>query len=442
MGPTARFAALAATAAALVAGCSSTSSGGESYAGADRDAQTPRDAAPDAADSRDGGGPGRDAAGDGPICAVDQKRCWGECVPLGDPVYGCGPDTCTPCIFAQATATCTGDACAIKACGAGYADCNKEQADGCETDVTTATDCGSCGHACPLPDQCHELGACDPSSGTCPVLQRSDGSPCVVGNSCTSGDVCTGGMCGGSAPCPTNNCGASLSAFDGSSTPGWTFNGVAAYDATANTALLVPDGQQFSAGSVFYDDALAADTFTVSFDFRMTTTGGTNTRGDGIAFVMQTGGPTALGLPGGGLGFVGDTGYAAELDIYDNSACGDANDNHAGIDTTQRCGVDEPAAIATSANLIDASPTGGVGDLGDAQWRTATVSLANSALSLAITGPGGGTAIAVPGLQNVALPGLIKCSAYYLGFSAGGGSLAAREEIRNVKVTFPSARCL
>jgi hypothetical protein len=174
----------------------------------------------------------------------------------------------------------------------------------------------------------------------------------------------------------------------------------------------------------------------------MTTTGGTNSRGDGIAFVMQTDGPTALGLAGGGLGFVGDTGYAAELDIYDNSACGDANDNHAGIDTADRCSIDEPVPLATSGNLIDASPTGGVGDLGDGQWRTATVSLANGALSLSVTSAGSGTVIAVPGLQNIALPGFIKCSAYTLGFSAGGGSLAARQEIRNVKVVFPSSRCL
>jgi hypothetical protein len=174
----------------------------------------------------------------------------------------------------------------------------------------------------------------------------------------------------------------------------------------------------------------------------MTTTGATDTRGDGIAFLLQTNGATALGEPGGGLGFVGLDGYGVELDVYDNAACGDADDNHAGIDEASLCGVDEPTPIAVSPNLIDSSPTHGVGDLGDAQWRTAAVSLLNGKMSVSITDPSNGSVIAVPNLQNVALPGFVLGTPYYFGFSAGGGSLAGRMEIRNVLVTFPSSRCL
>jgi hypothetical protein len=456
MSPISRFVALAATAAVLTAtGCSPSDSptGGDASAG--RDGSPPFDGGADAGTGKDGGGSADaspdagdsaatslDGAADGPVCAATDKSCGGVCVAKSDPYYGCGAASCTPCILAYATPTCTNQACAVAACAAGYADCDQRPADGCETSLSTAAHCGSCGNACPLPDQCHMLGACDPAAGTCPVLDKPDGTACVAGNTCTIDDVCTSGVCGGTNPCPGGLCGASLSAFTGSSSPGWTLNGTATYDATANTVVLVPEGQHFSAGSVFYDDPIATDAFTVSFDFRMTTSGGSNGRGDGIAFVLQTRGPTALGGSGGGLGFVGLPGYGVELDIYDNVECGDADDNHAGIDETVSCGQGEPVPIATSPNLIDTSPTHGVGDLGDGQWRTATMSLANGQMSVSITDPVDSSVIAVPNLKNVALPGFLLGTAYYFGLSAGGGSLAGRQEIRNVQVSFPSARCL
>jgi hypothetical protein len=174
----------------------------------------------------------------------------------------------------------------------------------------------------------------------------------------------------------------------------------------------------------------------------MTTTGGSAGRADGIAFVLTTSGATALGTIGGGLGMSGLSGWGAELDIYDDQDCSDADNDHAGIDTLTSCGTGEPTPLATSPYLYDSSPTHGVGDMGDGQWRTATVTVANSQMSLSITDPVNAAVIAVPNLQNVALPGFQTGTSYWYGFSSGGGSLAARQEIRNVAVTFPSKRCL
>ena len=47
-------------------------------------------------------------------------------------------------------------------------------------------------------------------------------------------------------------------------------------------------------------------------------------------------------------------------------------------------------------------------------------------------------------LQGVTLPGFTSGTPYYIGFGAGTGSngLAARQEIRNVAVTFGTEHCL
>jgi cysteine-rich repeat protein len=67
---------------------------------------------------------------------------------------------------------------------------------------------------CPARDQCHDVGVCDPTSGSCLVPLRPDGSVCSDGNACTVDDVCRTGACvGGLArdcddglPCTADAC--------------------------------------------------------------------------------------------------------------------------------------------------------------------------------------------------------------------------------------------
>ncbi len=55
-----------------------------------------------------------------------------------------------PCAFDNAIPTCTGSVCGILECEVGWANCNDDESDGCETDTTsTASDCGGCGEDCP-----------------------------------------------------------------------------------------------------------------------------------------------------------------------------------------------------------------------------------------------------------------------------------------------------
>jgi hypothetical protein len=68
---------------------------------------------------------------------------------------GCGVICPTP---PNATPTCSGTGCGFT-CVAGYADCTA--APGCETDITTDTDCGSCGNTCGTGTTC-KSGSCSP----------------------------------------------------------------------------------------------------------------------------------------------------------------------------------------------------------------------------------------------------------------------------------------
>ena len=74
---------------------------------------------------------------------------------------------------------------------------------GTET-CATATGCvDGTSIECPDIGAC-TLGACDPATGGCDLVNADDGSPCDDGQPCTALDTCTGGSCSGAAldPCP------------------------------------------------------------------------------------------------------------------------------------------------------------------------------------------------------------------------------------------------
>ncbi len=54
-----------------------------------------------------------------------------------------------------------------------------------------------------------QVAACDPSTGSCVVVDAADATPCDDGDPCTTGDACQGGVCAGTpvdpdcAPCAT-----------------------------------------------------------------------------------------------------------------------------------------------------------------------------------------------------------------------------------------------
>ncbi len=124
--------------------------------------------------------PGSDAGGSAG-CPAGQQTCFGTCVSMLDPVYGCGDPSCAPCASPHATTACQGRQCVVSACEPGYANCNAKAADGCEVDLSQAKTCGSCNAACGASAQlCAPLGPSFQCTSACaPGAPLQCGAECV-----------------------------------------------------------------------------------------------------------------------------------------------------------------------------------------------------------------------------------------------------------------------
>jgi hypothetical protein len=67
-------------------------------------------------------------------CPMGQIACMGTC-------QQCCQDSDCPNHLACASGTCTG-------CQANWGDCNNNTSDGCETELNSGSNCGSCGNSC------------------------------------------------------------------------------------------------------------------------------------------------------------------------------------------------------------------------------------------------------------------------------------------------------
>jgi hypothetical protein len=232
--------------------------------------------------------------------------------------------------------------------------------------------------------------------------------------------------------CPTGSCGAVLSESLATEPTAWAFNGSATYNAYAPSAELTPVAT-YQAGTFVYEDPIVVDAFDVTFSFRLGLDGGS--RADGIGFMIEQSGPSAVGGVGSGLGMAALTGYGVEFDIFDNEGCGDTNDDHVGVDELGACegGALPSPVIATGPLAID---------LGDVHWHQAYVRLAAGAISATVDG----TLV----VENAVLPGFEPGQPYYFGFAGATGGLSApdggsggyRQEVKDVVLTFPTPRCL
>ncbi|MDP3213039.1 MAG: FG-GAP-like repeat-containing protein, partial [Deltaproteobacteria bacterium] len=137
----------------------------------------------------------------------------------------------TSCALANTqTQGCTGGECAVVRCAAGFGDCDGAAANGCEvTLASSAAHCGGCGRACLLAHAtptctagaCAVM-ACDAgfadcdrvASNGCEVNTRADNANCgTCGMGCAAGQVCSGGVCGATCAAPLATCGTAPMAF-------------------------------------------------------------------------------------------------------------------------------------------------------------------------------------------------------------------------------------
>ncbi len=113
-------------------------------------------------------------------------------------------------------------------CKAGFADCDQTAANGCETDLTRLTDCGSCGNSCVLANTVTQCNA-----GQCALVGCVPGfAQCAAGDMCRSlatdaancgqcGHACSGSttLCAGGR-CTSQVCAAGKADCDGMTTNG------------------------------------------------------------------------------------------------------------------------------------------------------------------------------------------------------------------------------
>jgi hypothetical protein len=278
-----------------------------------------------------------------------------------------------PCALPHATPSCNSGVCAILSCAPGFADCDKVAANGCEVDLTQdPKNCGTCAHVC----------------GT--------------------------GVCGQSVSAPMT-----VKATD------WIWNGAAFWDNTTNTGALTPVDFNRT-GTIIYKNPIIADTFDVSFDFQIS--GGTGA--DGMAFMIEQDGNTAMGLGAGGLGVAGLHGFGVEIDEFANKTCGDDVFGHIAVDNLLLCGT-LPTMLSVNNTL---NVNGKYLNLHNGGWHSCVIHLENSAMGVQCDG---GLVLAPANL-----PGFTSGQPYYFGFGGATGGETDKHEVRNVRISFPTPRCL
>src|SRR5207253_2394595 len=104
-------------------------------------------------------------------CAAGLGDCDGSgacATPITNDINNCGSCGRT-CTVANGTPACTGAACSIGSCAAGFGDCNSSYIDGCERSLKTLTDCGGCGTAC---SRTNATATC--TTGSCAIASCTD----------------------------------------------------------------------------------------------------------------------------------------------------------------------------------------------------------------------------------------------------------------------------
>jgi hypothetical protein len=150
-------------------------------------------------------------------CNAGFADCFGGAVDGCETDLTSDVDHCNTCgtvcpQIAHGSRSCMASACGIASCAMGYDDCNKLVADGCERDLNTdVNNCGMCGNICPTPAG----GTAGCAAGMCTLagcnagFSNCDGNPA---NGCefdTTVDANNCGGCGitcGSGMCAASKC--------------------------------------------------------------------------------------------------------------------------------------------------------------------------------------------------------------------------------------------
>ncbi|MGA8606935.1 MAG: chitobiase/beta-hexosaminidase C-terminal domain-containing protein [Candidatus Sulfotelmatobacter sp.] len=199
-------------------------------------------------------------------------------------------------------------------------------------------------------------------------------------------------------------------------TPGFSWTGLALNGTAAlnGTRLQLTNGGKTEAGSGFYTTPLNVQSFTTDFSFQLT-----NPNADGIAFVIQNAGTTALGPTGGGLGYGGTGGIpssvAVKFDLYNNAGEGP---NSTGLYTNG------------AAPTVPATTLGGNVKLHSGDVFNVQITYDGTTLTMTIT-DANTPADTFTASWAVNLPSTVGANTAYAGFTGGTGGETSAQDILN-----------
>ena len=216
---------------------------------------------------------------------------------------------------------------------------------------------------------------------------------------------------------------------DFSSTAGLTFAGSTTTTANQLELTAAAIGESGAAYSTTAVTLGASDTFSTTFEFQFTNTGGIDPA-DGITFVLAQS-PTGLGIGGGGLGYLGvNNSVAIEFDTYENGGV-DSCSNHVAIDTNGALSNSNLTNLYGVATCDTGTHTA-AGCMSNGDVWSVTISYDGANLSAsAWDTTGEGSAFPVYSSVPLNIASFLGGTTAYVGFSGGTGSGFEQQDILN-----------
>jgi hypothetical protein len=145
-------------------------------------------------------------------CPSGQTSCGGACTSTAFDPNHCGACGRACPIVPNTLRACASGVCVPGVCAPGFADCNRNAVDGCEVAVgTDPTNCGACGNVCNVANGtsvCRDgacgFGACNAGFASCDGndangcetnLQTASAHCGACGNACSGGQICRDSAC-------------------------------------------------------------------------------------------------------------------------------------------------------------------------------------------------------------------------------------------------------
>jgi hypothetical protein len=195
----------------------------------------------------------------------------------------------------------------------------------------------------------------------------------------------------------------------GSYGSGLTLNGNAS---VSSGQLQLTQNAMSQTSSAFYSTPVSVTRFNAIFTFSSTAYTGS---GDGFAFVIQNAGPTALGGPGGQLGYAGiGSSIAIKFDLYNNAG--------EGSDST---GLYEDGAVPENVGSVDLSATGINLHSGDP--IQANITYNGSTLVVLLTDTVTGATATQSYAVNIA--SVVGAKTAYFGFTGATGAASSAQAV-------------